>query len=134
MFSSNLSEESQSIVLGSLNHKVRDVYRKCIGDHESNISTLQMLTSIENRLEQLFEMIELMPQDKVEKAEKMKDKERRHRLREEKLDAQRLLQEERVQRALERARAPLKKKARKTSSPLCISPSINHHFFRLESK
>ncbi|KAI9141692.1 hypothetical protein BKA69DRAFT_373169 [Paraphysoderma sedebokerense] len=113
MFSSNLSEESQSIVLGSLNHKVRDVYRKCIGDHESNISTLQMLTSIENRLEQLFEMIELMPQDKVEKAEKMKDKERRHRLREEKLDAQRLLQEERVQRALERARAPMKKKTGK---------------------
>ena len=40
----------------------------------------------------------------------MKDKERRQRLREEKLEAQRVLQEERVQRALERARAPVKKK------------------------
>ncbi len=40
----------------------------------------------------------------------MKDKERRQRLREEKLEAQRLLQEERVQRALERAKAPVKKK------------------------
>ena len=35
-------------------------------------STLQMLTNIENRLEELFEMIEMMPQDKVEAAEKVK--------------------------------------------------------------
>jgi hypothetical protein len=69
-----------------------------------------MLTAIENRLEQLFEVIELMPPEKVEEAEKLKDKERRQRLREEKLEAQRLLQEERVQRALERAKAPVKKK------------------------
>jgi hypothetical protein len=40
----------------------------------------------------------------------LKDKERRQRLREEKLEAQRAVQEERVQRALERARAPVKKK------------------------
>ena len=45
----------------------------------------------------------------------MKDKERRQRIREEKMDAQRLLQEERVQRALERAKAPVKKK---TGKPL----------------
>ena len=31
-----------------------------------------MLTSIENRLEELFEMIEMMPPDKVEAAEKVK--------------------------------------------------------------
>lgn len=35
-------------------------------------STLQMLTNIENRLEELFEMIETMPQDKVEAAEKVR--------------------------------------------------------------
>ncbi len=34
-------------------------------------STLQMLTNIENRLEELFEMIEMMPQEKVEAAEKV---------------------------------------------------------------
>lgn len=34
-------------------------------------STLQMLTNIENRLEELFEQIETMPQDKVEAAEKV---------------------------------------------------------------
>ena len=35
-------------------------------------STLQMLTNIENRLEELFEQIEMMPQDKVEAAEKVR--------------------------------------------------------------
>ena len=34
-------------------------------------STLQMLTNIENRLEELFEQIEMMPQEKVEAAEKV---------------------------------------------------------------
>lgn len=41
----------------------------------------------------------------------MKDKQRRQRLREEKLEGQRQVQEERIQRALERARAPVKKKS-----------------------
>ena len=34
-------------------------------------STLQMLTNIENRLEELFEQIEAMPPDRVEMAEKV---------------------------------------------------------------
>lgn len=72
-------------------------------------STLQMLTNIENRLEELFEQIETMPQDKVEAAEKAKEKERRLKLREEKMEQQRLHQEERVRKALERAKAEPKK-------------------------
>ncbi|KAJ3000684.1 Coiled-coil domain-containing protein 38 [Globomyces sp. JEL0801] len=114
MFTSGVvGGDSQEKLLEDLNHKVKEVYRRCLGDNDGDLSTLQMLTSIENRLEQLFEAIELMPPDKVEEAEKMKDKERRQRLREEKLEAQRALQEERVQRALERARAPVKKKTGK---------------------
>lgn len=91
------------------------MYRKCLGDAEGNLGTLQMLTAIENKLEGLFETIEMMPPDKVEQAEKIKDKERRQRIREEKMEAQRILQEERVQRALERAKAPVK---RKTGKPV----------------
>ncbi|KAJ3236224.1 Coiled-coil domain-containing protein 38 [Chytriomyces hyalinus] len=114
MFSSGLvGAESQEKLLDDLNHKVKEVYRRCIGDSDANLSTLQMLTNIENKLEQLFETIESMPREKVEQAEKTKDKERRRRLREEKMEAQRLLQEERVQRALERAKAPVKKKVGK---------------------
>lgn len=102
--------EDQEQMLKALNKKVEEVYRHTIGDNEANISTLQMLTNIENRLEELFEQIEMMPPEKVEMAEKAKEKERRLRLREEKLEAQRLHQEERVKRALERARADPKKK------------------------
>lgn len=114
MFSSGVvGAESQEQLLEELNHKVKEVYKKCIGDSDANLSTLQMLTNIENKLEHLFETIEMMPIEKVEQAEKAKDKERRQNLREEKMEAQRALQEERVQRALERARAPVKKKTGK---------------------
>lgn len=102
--------EDQEKMLLQLNKKVEEVYATCIGDNEANISTLQMLTNIENRLEELFEMIEMMPPDKVELAEKAKDRERRLRLREEKLLAQKRHQEERIRKAIERAQAEPKKK------------------------
>lgn len=110
MFSyGEFKQEDQEKMLAQLNKKVEEVYRSCIGDNEANISTLQMLTNIENRLEELFEQIETMPQDKVEAAEKSKEKERRLKLREEKMEQQRLHQEERVRKALERAKAEPKK-------------------------
>lgn len=110
MFSyGEFKQEDQEQMLSQLNKKVEEVYRSCIGDNEANISTLQMLTNIENRLEELFEQIETMPQDKVEAAEKAKEKERRLKLREEKMEEQRLRQEERVKKALERAKAEPKK-------------------------
>jgi hypothetical protein len=72
LFSSGLvGAESQEKLLEELNVKVKEVYKKCIGDSDANLSTLQMLTNIENKLEQLFESIEMMPQDKVEQAEKV---------------------------------------------------------------
>eukprot|EP00112_Aurelia_sp_Birch-Aquarium-sp1_P007994 Seg1873.5 transcript_id=Seg1873.5/GoldUCD/mRNA.D3Y31 product="Cilia- and flagella-associated protein 100" protein_id=Seg1873.5/GoldUCD/D3Y31 len=106
--------EDQEKMLAELDKKVEEVYRNCIGDNEANISTLQMLTNIENRLEELFEIIEMLPQDKVELAEKAKEKERRLKQREEKLEAQRKHQEERLKKALERAQAePKRKQGRK---------------------
>jgi hypothetical protein len=113
--------DSQERLLTEFNQKVKEVYRKCLGDAEGNLSILQMLTSIENRLETLFETIEMMPKDKVEQAEKVKDKERRQRIREEKMEAQRLLQEERVRKALERAKAPVKKK---TGKPIVFRSAL----------
>lgn len=64
-----------------------------------------MLAAIEGQLEELFDTVESLPEDKIEAAEKSKDKERRLRMREEKLEEQRLHQEERLRRALERAQA-----------------------------
>jgi len=105
--------EDQEKNLRVLNKKVEEVYRTCIGDNEANINTLQMLTAVENRLEELFEDIDNMDPSLVAEAEKNKEKERRMRLREEKIAAQKAHQEERVRKALERAKADPKKKAGK---------------------
>ena len=101
--------EEQDKMLKELNSKVEQVYVNCIGSNEANISTLQMLTNIENRLEDLFQKIEQMPTDKVEEAEKAKEKERRLKQREERMIEQKKNQEERIRKALERARAEPKK-------------------------
>ncbi|XP_044307071.1 cilia- and flagella-associated protein 100 [Varanus komodoensis] len=100
----------QDKMLVSLHRKVLEVYRRCIGENEANLGTLQMLTVIEHQLDDLLECLERVPPAKIEQAEKAKEKERRMRMREEKIRQQRQLQEERLQRALARAQADVKKK------------------------
>lgn len=57
-----------------------DVYHHCIGtQQESNLGTVQMLTIIEQHLDELLENLERVPQIKIEQAEKAKEKERRMR-------------------------------------------------------
>nr|KAF6358001.1 cilia and flagella associated protein 100 [Pipistrellus kuhlii] len=98
-------------LLESLNRKVLDVYRQCVGpQQESNLGTVQMLTIIEHQLDELLENLERVPPIRIEQAEKAKEKERRQRLREEKARIQKQLQEERLQRAQARAQAEIKKK------------------------
>ncbi|XP_007888560.1 cilia- and flagella-associated protein 100 [Callorhinchus milii] len=107
---SQTSIEDQDQLLDALNRKVGEVYQTCIGINDTNMTTLQMLTNLENHLEEMFDKLEKIPQDKVESAEKRKDKERRARLREDKLREEKLLQEERLQRALIRAQTDHRKK------------------------
>ncbi|KAI5941292.1 Cilia- and flagella-associated protein 100 [Manis javanica] len=98
-------------LLESLHRKVLDVYRHCISNQqESSLDTVQMLTVIEQQLDELLEDLEHIPQNKVEQAERAKEKERRTRLREEKVLLQKQLQEERLQRARARAQAEIRKK------------------------
>lgn len=101
--------EEQDQMLQELRKKVNTVYKNCIGDNEANLDTLQMLTNIENKLEELFQRIEQMPAEKVEEAEKAKEKERRMKQRNERIEEQKKNQEERIRKALERARAEPKK-------------------------
>ena len=61
-------------MLQTLHQKVAEVYTRCIGGNEATISTLQMLTAIETRLEELFETVEGLPPDKVETAEKVRNR------------------------------------------------------------
>ncbi|XP_028907165.1 cilia- and flagella-associated protein 100 isoform X1 [Ornithorhynchus anatinus] len=126
--------EHQDRMLDSLNKKVAEVYRQCVGENESNLGTLQMLAVIEHQLDDLLECLEKVPQSKIEQAEKVKEKERRTRMREDKLRIQRQLQEERLQRALARAQADVKKKTgrrltyRSEPHTLKRKPQSNHSF------
>ncbi|CAM9342720.1 unnamed protein product [Bubo scandiacus] len=114
LFSSGESEaDDQDKMLTSLNKKVLEVYCQCTGENEANLETMEMLMVIEKRLNDLLDNLERIPPAKIEQAEKAKKKERRIRLREEKLREQKQQQEERLQRALERSQAPIKKRSGK---------------------
>ncbi|XP_075851679.1 cilia- and flagella-associated protein 100 isoform X2 [Microcebus murinus] len=103
--------DEQDKLLESLNSKVLDVYRNCVGPpQEASLGTVQMLTVIEHQLDELLENLEHVPPARIEQAEKAKEKERRLRQREEKARMQKQLQEERLLRAQARAKAEIKKK------------------------
>ncbi|XP_009468100.1 PREDICTED: coiled-coil domain-containing protein 37 [Nipponia nippon] len=103
--------DDQDKMLTSLNKKVLEVYCHCTGENEANLQTVQMLMVIEKQLSDLLDNLERIPPAKIEQAEKAKKKERRIRLREEKLRQQKQQQEEKLQRALERSQATIKKKS-----------------------
>ncbi|KAF4023765.1 hypothetical protein G4228_015733 [Cervus hanglu yarkandensis] len=110
--------DQEDKLLESLNCKVLDVYRHCVGgQQESSLGTVQMLATIEHQLDELLENLERVPPARIEQAEKAKEKERRLRLREEKAKLQKQLQEERLLRAQARAQAEVKKKAHGICSP-----------------
>uniref|UniRef100_A0A8C3JIZ2 Cilia and flagella associated protein 100 n=1 Tax=Calidris pygmaea TaxID=425635 RepID=A0A8C3JIZ2_9CHAR len=112
LFSSGEYEaDDQEKMLRSLNKKVLEVYCHCTGENETNLQTLQMLMVIEKQLNDLLDNLERIPPAKVEQAKKAKNMERRMWLREETLREQKQQQEERLQRALERSQATIKKKS-----------------------
>ncbi|XP_063063932.1 cilia- and flagella-associated protein 100-like [Engraulis encrasicolus] len=101
--------DHQDRMLDTLGKKVEEVYRLCVGETEANLTTLQMLTSIEGRLDELLEYLEMVPRERLVTVERVREKERRIRQREEKANLQKKQQEERLRKALERAQADIKK-------------------------
>ena len=81
--------EKQDQVLNDICQKIERVYKVVVGQLEIKIDGLMMLTSVENRLQDLIEDIESFPIEKVRLAQKFKDKQRRLKLREEKQQEQR---------------------------------------------
>ncbi|KAL0977859.1 hypothetical protein UPYG_G00162280 [Umbra pygmaea] len=100
--------DNQEGALDSLSAKVAEVYRACVGDSEANLGTLQMLAAIESHLRELLENMELIPKDKLLLAERVKGKERRVRLRDDKMEQIKKHQEDRLRKALERSQAHVK--------------------------
>lgn len=104
---------AQEQTLEELNKKVAEVYRSIFSEADHSLGTLQMLTNIEARLEELLSVIALMPPVEVEAAERQKEKERRTRVRELKQLEQQKLQEERIQRSIRRSQEPVKRRVGK---------------------
>ncbi|XP_010219931.1 PREDICTED: coiled-coil domain-containing protein 38, partial [Tinamus guttatus] len=112
MFSvGEFSSEIQDKMLNMLNKKIAEVYKCSVGrEGTSNLSSIQMLKKIEDRIEELCDLMETIPSEIIEQAEKRKMSERRKRLREEKLRREKELQTERLKSSLQRAIAEPKKK------------------------
>ncbi len=69
----------QDKTLDALSRKVEEVYHCCVAETEANLTTLQMLTAIEENLGELLENADMIPKDQMSIAERAKEKERRMR-------------------------------------------------------
>ncbi|KAK9824216.1 hypothetical protein WJX72_008592 [[Myrmecia] bisecta] len=112
-FEGAMGISSHDVTLDQLASKIAEVYERCGFDRDASMSTLQMLTNIETKLEEYLSVTDLMPAELVEAAEKAREKERRSVAREDKILQQKSEHEARVKRALERAAAPVFKKTGK---------------------
>uniref|UniRef100_UPI00358FB616 cilia- and flagella-associated protein 100-like n=1 Tax=Myxine glutinosa TaxID=7769 RepID=UPI00358FB616 len=97
--------EPDPVLLENLSKKVAHVYRTCLHLDQTNADALQMLTSIEKRLEELFQQLETLPADCVAKAQREKSKERCMRMHEEKVRQEKKEKERRLHKAMERSQA-----------------------------
>ncbi|XP_066525201.1 cilia- and flagella-associated protein 100-like isoform X2 [Hoplias malabaricus] len=109
--------DKQGHMLNLLHKKVKELYRACLGDMDSNISTLHMLTCIENKAMDVLDNLEKMPTDKVDSIQSLKDREKRMKMREEKAQLKKQYQEERLKLAMERATSDSKKKTGRKLMP-----------------
>eukprot|EP00501_MAST-03F_sp_TOSAG23-6_P001747 GSMAST32.ASY1.ANO1.1824.1 assembled CDS len=107
---SKSGKETTDQLITNLNQKVRKVYIACNLDASANPSTLSMLTDLEGTLENLLNQMSEMDPEYVEMAEKAKEKERREKVRQDRLAIQQEEYEERLRRSMARAAAPVKKR------------------------
>ncbi|KAG5212259.1 hypothetical protein JEQ12_014688 [Ovis aries] len=123
------NSDAQEKLIDSLSKKINQVYKVCIGDAEvGSLNPVQKLVKVETRLVELSDLIDSIPKENVEAIERMKQKERRQRLREEKMREKQKHQEERLKAALERAVAqPKKKKQGRQLIYRSKPPSGNKH-------
>ncbi|XP_051985520.1 cilia- and flagella-associated protein 100 [Xyrauchen texanus] len=114
--------EDQDKTLDIISRKVEEVYHSCVGETEAKLSTLLMLTAIEDKLGKLLENTDRISRDCMTIAERVKEKQRRIRLRDEKMLLQMKHQEERQKKALERSHAEIKKMSIKKMMPRSPPP------------
>ncbi|CAH8871851.1 unnamed protein product [Trichobilharzia szidati] len=106
---SGYDSEQQKLILNDLHEIITEVYRDTIRKSDTPLSSLQMLYEIEAKMVDLLEFLQTLPEDEVKEVKQAKEAEQRQQIKEEKKNQQRIYQEERIQKALERAKAEPKK-------------------------
>lgn len=102
-------DDKQDEYLAQLSSVISEVYKRIFNENPVTSDPLKNLASIENRLEELFQEIDLMDPVRLQEAEKSKEKERRIRLREQKKLEEERANEEKKRKAALRAKEPPKK-------------------------
>ena len=102
-------DSKQEEYLKKLSDVIADIYKKIFNDSPVTNDPLKNLASVENRLEELFQEIDLLDKQNLEEKEKEKEKERRRQLREEKKSEEERATEEKKRKAALRAKEPPKK-------------------------
>lgn len=69
----------QDLLLAALDQKVAEVHRCCVDDRMTNLSTLEKLAKIENRMSSVFQSLETIPEESLKLLKKIMDRERRSR-------------------------------------------------------
>ncbi|XP_043983340.1 cilia- and flagella-associated protein 100-like [Gambusia affinis] len=116
----SLSSQDQDEMLDALDKKVTEVYSGCVENRITDLKTLQKVAKIESRVFSLLQSLEGMPVERLAVVKKVKDSEKRSRMREEKLMEQREKQKERMRKYLERSLADSKKISGKKLMPRCM--------------
>ncbi|VDL80521.1 unnamed protein product [Schistocephalus solidus] len=109
--SGEINVKEQMEALEELRIEISYVYKECIRKDGTSLSSIQMLTAIEEKIEELYEKLRKFPPDLVKAVRIEKELARRERVRMEVKEAERQHQEERIERALQRAKAAPKKLA-----------------------
>ena len=112
-----------NIPLEKLAERVGEVYSRCGFDYDPSMSTIQMLTQIESKLERCLAITDEMPETYVRESEKARERVRRGIQRLEKAEQDKAEAEERAAKSLERSLAPVKKKAGKPMMTRSLPPS-----------
>ncbi|XP_078031077.1 uncharacterized protein LOC144466952 isoform X3 [Epinephelus lanceolatus] len=74
-----LKTEDQDATLDALRVKVTEVYRCCVGKPLASLSTLEKLSSVEDRMTSLLEQMESMPKGDLKTLRQIRGRERRNR-------------------------------------------------------
>ncbi len=97
-------------ILPELRRQILAVYERCGFKATASSDTLSMLAGLEGKLESLVAQLAGLDPEYVAAKEKEKEKERRVRVREARLQQQKEQHEVRLERMLQRAQAPVKKR------------------------